>query len=101
MRLIWPDTDGYETLDTGKEYVLTSVLKEMSTSVEDVVTEAVEGNFDNSLYVGTLENGGVGLAPYHDQQDSVSEELDKEVQQLKQDIIAGKVKVESENAPQA
>ncbi len=40
VRLIWPDTDGYETLDTGKEYVLTSVLKEMSTSVEDVVTQA-------------------------------------------------------------
>ncbi|PZP36990.1 MAG: BMP family ABC transporter substrate-binding protein [Kocuria rhizophila] len=101
VRLIWPDTDGYETLDTGKEYVLTSVLKEMSTSVEDVVTQAVDGNFDNSLYVGTLANEGVGLAPYHDQHDSVSEELDKEVQQLKQDIIDGKVKVESENAPQA
>ncbi len=43
----------------------------------------------------------MGIAPYHDQQDSVSEELDGEVQQLKQDIIDGKVKVESENAPKA
>ena len=101
VRLIWPDTDGYETLDTGKEYLLTSVLKEMSTSVEDVVTQAAEGNFDNSLYVGTLENEGVGLAPYHDQEDAVSEELDEEVQQLKQDIIDGNVTVESDSAPQA
>ena len=77
------------------------MLKELSTSVEDVVDQAVDGNFDNGLYVGTLANEGVGLAPYHDQQDSVDEELDKEVQQLKQDIIDGKVKVESENAPQA
>lgn len=101
VRLIWPDTDGYETLGNGKEYLLTSVLKEMSTSVEDVVTQAAEGNFDNSRYVGTLENGGVGLAPYHDQQNTVSDELDQEVRQLKQDVIDGKVSVESESAPQA
>lgn len=101
VRLIWPDTDGYETLDAGKEFLLTSVLKEMSTSVEDVVTQAADGNFDNTQYVGTLENGGVGLAPYHDQQDEVSEDLDKQVQQLKQDIIDGKVTVQSKNAPTA
>ena len=101
VRLIWPDTDGYETLDAGKEFLLTSVLKEMSTSVEDVVTQAADGNFDNTQYVGTLENGGVGLAPYHDQQDKVSEDLDKQVQQLKQDIIDGKVTVQSKNAPTA
>ena len=101
VRLIWPDTDGYETLDSGKEFLLTSVLKEMSTSVEDVVTQAADGNFDNAQYVGTLENGGVGLAPYHDQESKVGEDLDKEVQQLKQDIIDGKVTVESENAPKS
>ena len=101
VRLIWPDTDGYETLDSGKEFLLTSVLKEMTTSVEDVVTQAADGKFDNSQYVGTLENGGVGLAPYHDQESKVGEDLDKEVQQLKQDIIDGKVTVESENAPKS
>ena len=101
VRLIWPDTDGYETLDSGKEFLLTSVLKEMTTSVEDVVTQAADGKFDNSQYVGTLENGGVGLAPYHDQESKVGEYLDKEVQQLKQDIIDGKVTVESENAPKS
>lgn len=101
VRLIWPDTDGYETLDSGKQFLLTSVLKEMSTSVEDVVTQAVDGKFDSTQYVGTLANGGVGLADYHDQKDKVGEELDREVQQLKQEIIDGKVKIESKNAPEA
>ncbi|MDN5630288.1 MULTISPECIES: BMP family lipoprotein [Kocuria] len=101
VRLIWPDTDGYESLDSGKEYVLTSVLKEMSKSVEEVVTQAADGTFDHTQYVGTLENGGVGLAPYHDQEDAVGEDLDKQVQQLNQDVIDGKVTVESKSAPKS
>ena len=36
-----------------------------------------------------------------DRESKVGEDLDKEVQQLKQDIIDGKVTVESENAPKS
>ena len=99
VRLIWPDTDGYETLESGRQFLLTSVVKDMSRSVEDVVTQAVDGMFDSTKYVGTLENGGVGLAPYHEQQSTVGADLDKQVQQLERDIISGKVTVESKNAP--
>lgn len=101
VRIIWPDTDGYETLDAGKEFLLTSVLKHMSTSVEEVVTQAADGRFDSTRYVGTLGNGGVGLAPYHDQQKTVGEALDKQVQKLKQDIIDRRVVVTSSSAPTA
>ncbi|MDO4919339.1 BMP family protein [Kocuria sp.] len=99
VRLIWPDTDGYDTLDSGRQYLLTSVLKDVARSVEDVVTQAAGGSFDNTKYVGTLQNGGVGLAPYHDQQDEVGEDLDRQVQQLKQDIVDGRVTVQSRSAP--
>ena len=99
VRLIWPDTDGYETLHSGRQFLLTSVVKDMSRSVEDVVTQAVDGTFDSTKYVGTLENGGVGLAPYHEQQSTVGADLDKQIQQLERDIISGKVTVESKNAP--
>lgn len=101
IRFVWVDADGYETLDQGKEYQLTSVLKQMSTSVQDVVESAVEGEFSNEPYIGTLENDGVGIAPYHDQEETVGEELAAEVEQLRQDIIDGTITVESENSPQA
>ena len=101
VRFVWVDADGYETLEKGKEYQLTSVLKELSTSVQDVVENAAAGEFDNAPYVGTLENGGVGIAPYHDQQAAVGEELAAEVEQLRQDIVDGTITVESENSPQA
>ncbi|MDO5617551.1 BMP family lipoprotein [Kocuria sp.] len=101
VTFVWVDADGYETLsDEQKQYQLTSVLKELSTSVEDVVTAASEGNFDNTPYVGTLENEGVGIAPYHDQEDRVGQETADEVDQLRQQIIDGEITVESENSPE-
>ena len=99
VRLIWPDTDGYETLDRGQEYLLTSVLKDIATPVQDVMTRAADGRFGSTRYVGTLANGGVGLAGYHDREEEVSRDLDGEVRQLERDIIDGSLEVRSENAP--
>jgi basic membrane protein A len=51
-------------------------------------------------YLGTLKNNGVSIAPYHDFDAKVDPTLKTEVEALKQQIIAGTVKVQSANAPQ-
>ncbi|KAA0973499.1 BMP family ABC transporter substrate-binding protein [Paeniglutamicibacter gangotriensis] len=99
IKVIWVDADGFEALASGNEFVLSSVMKEMGKSVEDVVKSDVEGNFDSTPYVGTLENGGVALAPFHDFDSKVSDELKAELETLKADIISGAVKVESDSSP--
>lgn len=81
------------------DLVLTSVLKNIGNAVYDVVTSAAEGNFDNSLYVGTLENEGVGLAPFHDFEGSVDPELQGQIDELVAAIIAGELVVESPATP--
>ena len=43
-----------------------------------------------ALYVGTLENGGVGLAPYHDFEDEIPAELKQEVEAIVEGIIDGR-----------
>lgn len=98
-KVIWVDSDGYETVSTGKEVILTSVMKLMGEAVEDVISTDVEGNFDNTPYIGTLENGGVTLAPYHDQEASVPDDVKKAVEDIKAKIISGEIKVESESSP--
>ena len=55
--------------------------------------DALNGEFNGDLYVGTLENEGVGIAPYHDKADLVSDELAGEVDALRDDIISGAVSV--------
>jgi basic membrane protein A and related proteins len=99
VKVVWVDSDGFETAGKAEEYILTSVMKLMGQAVEDVVKTDLDGKFDNTPYVGTLENGGVALAPFHDQDKNVPDELKTEVDAIKADIISGKIKVESEASP--
>lgn len=93
------DSDWYETAPDYGEFILTSVMKEISASVQDTIKAGVDGSFSSEPYVGTLENGGVGLAPYHDLDSKVSDELKAEVEEIAEQIKAGEIVVETPNAP--
>ncbi|MHC6175695.1 BMP family lipoprotein [Glutamicibacter sp. X7] len=99
VKLIWVDSDGFLTAPDYKEVMLTSVIKTMDAAVEEVIKSDIEGNFDATPYVGTLENGGVDIAPFHDLESEVSEETKAEVAKLKEQIISGELKVESDASP--
>jgi basic membrane protein A len=71
----------------------------MGDAVEDVISTDVEGTFDNTPYVGTLENGGVALAPFHDQEANVPADLQTKLDELKDQIVAGEITVESAASP--
>ncbi len=51
----------------------------------------MDGTFEGGVTVGTLENGGVGLAPFHDLDAMVPAELKAELETVKADVIAGKL----------
>lgn len=73
--------------------ILTSIMKIIDAAVANSIKAASEGALGGTDYVGTLNNGGVGLAPYHDLASVVPADLDAAVQALKAEIIAGTVKV--------
>jgi len=100
VAVVWPDSDGYESTKDGA-LILTSVVKNMGQSVSDVIGQDLKGEFSAEPYVGTLENKGVELAPFHDFDSKVPQELKDEVQTLQEDIISGKVKVDSEYSPKS
>lgn len=89
---IWVDVDGYNLLTSARDVMLTSVMKNMDNSVYDVIKASMEGNFNGcGVYVGGLENAGVGIAPYHDLDSQVPAELKAEVEELAQKIISGEI----------
>ena len=99
--VIWVDSDGYETLSADlRGVILTSVLKNTGDAVVEIVKSSMDGTFDNAAYIGTLDNGGVDIAPYHDLAGKVSAELAAEIDQLRADIIAGTISVTSPSTPQ-
>jgi basic membrane protein A and related proteins len=91
-RGIWVDTDGYESTEYG-DILLTSVAKGLDVSVTEAIKESIEGTFSNELYAGTLENGGVGLSPFHDFEDEIPQELKDQIEELKSQIIDGSITV--------
>jgi len=98
--VIWVDADGVETLPA--EYhpvLLTSVLKKTQDAVVELVGRHLDGSFTGGTYVGTLENGGTDIAPYHELDDAVSDDLKAEIDELRAQIISGEIVVESVNAP--
>ncbi len=91
MMMIGVDQDWYLSAPEYKEVYLTSILKRVDLVSYKAVEALVNGEFEGGLLDFKLENGGVDLADYHDNTDKVSADLQAEVEQLKQDIIDGKV----------
>jgi basic membrane protein A len=91
--IIGVDSDWYLTASDYADIVLTSVLKNMDVTTKESVKMVIDDTFEGGVVVGTLENGGVGLAPFHDFDDDVSAELKAELEQVKADILSGAVSV--------
>ena len=81
-----------------KDIVLTSVQKGINPAVVDTIKSGVEKKFDKAPYVGTLKNGGVSLAPFHDLQKSQPKGLEDELKKIKEEIVSGKTVVKSSAA---
>ena len=99
VNAIWVDTDGCVSAQSYCPQIITSVYKGLDVSVTDAVKAAKDGTFSNEPYVGTLENKGTGLSPYHDFDSKVPAELKAEVDKIKADIIAGTIKITSKSQP--
>ncbi len=96
--VIGVDSDWVQSAAEYKDIVLTAVTKGIANAVLDTIKVASEGNWTAENYVGTLENGGVDIAPFYDFESQLPEGLTDELDQLKKDIIDGKIVVESKSA---
>ncbi|MDR7235106.1 BMP family ABC transporter substrate-binding protein [Agrococcus sp. BE272] len=100
ITMVGVDADLYETSPDNADLFLTSVLKGMAQGTQAVVEQAAAGEFSNEPYVGTLENEGVGIAPFHDFEGEVDPELQAQLDEITAGIIAGEITVESPASPQ-
>lgn len=96
LKIIGVDADLYFTDPERKQVYLTSVTKRMDATVLEVIKAAMEGTFKGGILLGSLENGGVDLAPFHDMEDAVPAELKQELEAIRAGIIDGSIKVGAE-----
>jgi basic membrane protein A and related proteins len=93
VNMFWVDTDGCVSAAQYCQYFITSVTKGIQAAVKTAVTDAANGTFKGGNYIGTLQNGGVALAPFHDFASKVPQSLQSELQTIKTGIENGSIKV--------
>ncbi|MBI1854533.1 MAG: BMP family ABC transporter substrate-binding protein [Chloroflexi bacterium] len=88
-KIVGVDTDWTVSAAEYKDVILTSVMKNINVAVYNAIKAAQDGSFKGGVYLSTLANGGVGLATVN----GASAELTAELDQVKADIISGKITI--------
>ncbi len=97
--IIWVDTDGFVSAPQYGSVFLTTVFKGIDLAVTKAVEDSSAGTSATKDYVGTLDNAGTGLSPYHNFDGKVDSALKTELDQIKQKIVSGEIKITSPSQP--
>ena len=80
------DTDQYETLPEARPCLVTSAMKLITPGVLELITLSSEASLPSGNY-----QGEVGLAPYHDFEDQIPEEVKAQVEQIVEGVRSGEI----------
>lgn len=94
------DVDQAVSVPDHENIMLSSVLKRLDNAVFASIEDAQDGSFEEPLYVGTLENEGVGLAPFHQFEEEVPQEVKDGIEALREALISGEVNADDWAAPE-
>lgn len=90
--LIGVDNDWSLANEANADYVLSSAMKNMDLFVTETIGQVVDGKFEAGNWIGTLDNGGVGLAYGSKVGANVPAELKAEIEALIPKIVSGEIK---------
>ncbi len=90
--IVGVDADWTVTYPEYADIIFTSILKNIGNAVFDTISEGTsDAGLNFTPYVGTLENGGVSVAPFA--AGTVTPETEAKIAELTKGIIAGDIKV--------
>ena len=93
LKIIGVDADLTQTDPDRADVYLTSILKRMDATVMQVIKQTMDGKYAGGTFVGTLANGGVGLAPLHSFDAEVPAKLKAELKAVEAGVIDGSIKI--------
>ncbi len=92
VSMLWVQADGCASARQYCKYFISSVTIGIQAAVLHAVLSAAGGTFRGGDYHGSLANGGVALAPYHDFARKVPGALQAEVAALAAQVASGKIR---------
>ncbi len=85
------DVDQYGTYPEVASSLLTSAAKNMDVAAADAVHAYADGNLEPGIQLATVENGGVGLASYHDQDANIPDSCKAAVTEAEAGLAEGTI----------
>jgi basic membrane protein A and related proteins len=88
------DVDQYKVDPVVQSALITSAMKNVDVSVYNYLRTVAGGSVTNGISMGTLQNGGIGLAPFHDWEGRVPADLQVQLQSAMDGIKDGSIKID-------
>ena len=91
LMAIGVDVDQYFTYPEVQASLLTSAAKNMDVAAGQAVEAFANGELQAGIVTGTVANGGIGLAPYHDWEDKIPDECKAAVDAAAEGLADGSI----------
>jgi basic membrane protein A len=91
---IGADVDEYNTYPQAKDALISSAMKKVDVAVYNYLKTVADGSVKGGISTATLQNGGVGLAPFHDWDSKIPVDLKAQIQKASDGIKDGSIKLD-------
>jgi basic membrane protein A len=88
------DVDQYNTDPEVQSALITSAMKNVDIAVYNYLKSVADGSVKAGISTATLQNGGVGLAPFHDWDSRIPADLKAQIQKASDGIKDGSIKID-------
>jgi len=86
------DVDQYYTYEEVKDILITSAAKNVDVAVFTAIKALSEGKLEAGILTGNIQNGGIGLAPYHDWESKIPQSCKDKVNEATKGLKDGSLK---------
>jgi len=94
LMAIGADVDQYNTYPEVKDALISSAQKNVDAVVYNYLKTVADGSVKAGISTATLQNGGVGLAPFHDWDSKIPADLKAQIQKASDGIKDGSIKID-------
>lgn len=91
---IGADVDQYNTDPEAQSALISSAMKNVDVAVYNYLKTVADGSVQAGISTANLQNGGVGLAPFHDWDSRIPANLKARIQKASDGIKDGSIKID-------
>jgi basic membrane protein A len=94
LMAISADVDPYNTYPEAQSALISSAMKNVDAAVYNYLKTVADGSVKAGISTATLQNGGVGLAPFHDWDSKIPADLKAQIQKASDGIKDGSITID-------